>query len=234
MNRTSIDRDYNTVNHPLIKILSRIRFNARKKMYLLFSELVNPKETNSVLDVGVTPDDTQQESNFFELFYPYKYNITATSVEDCTSIEGTYEGLTFVQTKPGEAFPFDDSEFDILFCNAVIEHVGSREQQQLFLNECLRVSKKFFITTPNRWYPIEMHTAIPLLHWLPQGVFRKILRVVGHQFLSDEANLNLLTKFELSKLVETSSHRLSIHTFEIKTIKTFLWPSNLILFGRKG
>jgi len=202
-------------------------------MYALFSSLTHPTRADRVLDVGVTPDDTQQESNFFELLYPYKHNITATSVEDCTSIEEIYEGLTFIQTKAGEAFPFDDSEFDILFCNAVIEHVGSRKQQQFFLNECLRVSKRFFITTPNRWYPVEMHTAIPLLHWLPQSIFRKILRIVGHQFLSNEANLNLLTKFELQNMVETSSCRKNINMFEIKTIKTFFWPSNLILCGHK-
>ena len=27
------------------------------------------------------------------------------------------------------------------------------------------------ISTPNRFYPIEFHTKLPLLHWLPKTFF---------------------------------------------------------------
>ena len=37
--------------------------------------------------------------------------------------------------------------------------------------ECSRVAKRMvFLTTPNRWFPIEVHTALPLIHWLPGKV----------------------------------------------------------------
>jgi hypothetical protein len=42
--------------------------------------------------------------------------------------------------------------------------------------ECARVARKgFCLTTPNRWFPVEFHTQLPLLHWLPKAWFRLIL-----------------------------------------------------------
>jgi hypothetical protein len=103
----------------------------------------------------------------------------------------------------------------------------------MFLNECFRVSKEFFITTPNRWFFVETHTAIPLLHWLPMNVFRRILRLTGNEFLSEEKNLNLFSKSDLNSLVK-SSDQISKINYKIRTIKTFFWPSNLILHGCKA
>ena len=51
----------------------------------------------------------------------------------------------------------------------MIEHVGGRERQEAFVREALRVGRRVFVTTPNRWFPIEVHTRLPLVHWLPEG-----------------------------------------------------------------
>ena len=26
------------------------------------------------------------------------------------------------------------------------------------------------MTTPNRWFPVEVHTRLPLVHWLPESL----------------------------------------------------------------
>jgi SAM-dependent methyltransferase len=65
------------------------------------------------------------------------------------------------------ALPFRDGEFDIVFSNAVIEHVGDRDRQRQFVHEALRVGRRSFITTPNRRFPVEVHTRLPVVHWLP-------------------------------------------------------------------
>jgi len=49
--------------------------------------------------------------------------------------------------------------------------------------------------------PIEVHTFLPLIHWLPKRLHRQILRHLGLSFWAAEANLNLLTRRELAGLV---------------------------------
>ena len=43
----------------------------------------------------------------------------------------------------------------------------SREQRR-FVAELCRVAPRVFISTPNRWFPLEVHTRLPLVHWLPE------------------------------------------------------------------
>ena len=47
-----------------------------------------------------------------------------------------------------------DGTFDVVFSNAVIEHVGGEEEQLRFVAEALRVGRRAFITTPNRLFPV--------------------------------------------------------------------------------
>ena len=65
----------------------------------------------------------------------------------------------------------------------------------------LRTCRSVFLTTPDRAFPIEVHTFLPLLHWLPKHLHRQVLRHLGLSFWAAEANLNLLTRRELAKLV---------------------------------
>ncbi len=64
-----------------------------------------------------------------------------------------------------------------MWSNAVLEHVGTRDDQLLFLREVRRVGRRVFLTTPNRHFPVEVHTRTPLLHWLPKPVFERYLRL---------------------------------------------------------
>jgi hypothetical protein len=83
----------------------------------------------------------------------------------------------------------------------VIEHVGSRERQRAFLAEVLRVARMAFIGTPNRWYPVELHTLLPLLHYLPHAFYSRVYRALGFDFFSRQENLNLLGRRELEQLL---------------------------------
>ena len=72
----------------------------------------------------------------------------------------------------GGKFPFSDKEFDWVFSNAVVEHVGDDNAQLLFLNEMMRVAKNVFFTTPNKYFPMESHTNIFFLHWNDERFYR--------------------------------------------------------------
>jgi hypothetical protein len=63
--------------------------------------------------------------------------------------------------------PFPDDYVDFALANAVIEHVGQELEQQAMVDEMTRVARSWVITTPNRWFPVESHTATLFAHWLP-------------------------------------------------------------------
>ena len=111
--------------------------------------------------------------NFFEELYPWPERITALGLHEGTRFRERYPSARYVQ---GDALdlPFADGEFDVVFSNAVIEHVGGREQQRRFVEESLRVARRAFVTTPNRWFPVEVHTRLPLVHWLPDALAHRV------------------------------------------------------------
>jgi hypothetical protein len=62
---------------------------------------------------------------------------------------------------------YTDKEFDIVFSNSVIEHVGSFADQQAMANEIRRIGIKYFLQTPSYSFFIEPHFLFPFFHWLP-------------------------------------------------------------------
>jgi len=203
----------------------RAELSARIKIYKSLADHVPLDDLDSIIDVGATADNKKDSSNFFEKLYPHPGRITALSNQDASWMTEEWAGLKFVQ---GDALsmPFDDKTFDLAFSSAVIEHVGSRANQAAFIQECIRVSKKYvFITTPNRFYPIELHTVLPLIHWLPPKVYRRILKSIGKSFFASESNLNLLSKKDLVSIMSTFTGV----SYTINTIRFLGFQSNILL-----
>ena len=119
---------------------------------------------------------------------------------------------------------------DMVISNATIEHVGSIENQIKMCENIIKLSNKYFIiNTPNKFHPIEFHTKIPLIHWLPNKFYRIILKFLGLKFFADENNLNLLSENDLVLIMK----KLNQVNFSIKKIKFLFFCSNLILIGKK-
>jgi ubiquinone/menaquinone biosynthesis C-methylase UbiE len=195
-------------------------------MYWHLLDLAKPTEKSKILDMGVTPNTSLIESNYFEKMYPFTNNITMSSIEDASNLEEIFKGATFVKYTANERFPFDDKQFDILFCSAVLEHVGHDEDQRYFINECLRVAKKIYLTTPNKYFPVEFHTYLPFVHFLPQQIQKKILRKIKLDFWAETSNLNLLTRKKLYSMIpEEIRNRAMIYYNRLFGVAT-----NLILF----
>ena len=155
-----------------------------------------------------------------------KTAITACGIDDASFLETLYPGLVFV---PADAMnlPFADSTFDLVHSSAVIEHVGNREQQLRFIAELVRVAKRSVcLTTPNRWFPVEVHTGIPLLHWLPPKQYRSLLNRIGYPFFANEDNLNLLSADDLVSICA----EIGVANFKIRRMRLLGWTSNLVLF----
>ena len=163
----------------------------RRKRELLLEELL-PSATTTVLDVGVDEvslGDLGGERgcsthNYFEERYPWPDRLTALGLHDGKRFRERYPRIRYVQ---GDAcaLPFEDSAFDIVHSNAVIEHVGGRNRQEAFVREAVRVGRRVFLTTPNRWFPIELHTRLPLVHWLPERAAGRAYDLAGRSWARD-------------------------------------------------
>jgi hypothetical protein len=216
--------DYFSLGHPLASVRSYYAWRAREHMLQRFLALFQPTAQTRVLDLGVTPDLSLPESNHFEQRYPFPASLTAASIEDISPLRARFPAVTLVRIGV-TGLPFADAEFDLVFCSAVLEHVGSTERQRQFVSEMRRVSKAFFLTTPNRWFPLEFHTLLPLLHWLPQARHQQLLRLLGKPFWASTGNLNLLSAKRLRQLFPPTQ------PVTIESVRLFGWPSNLIAHG---
>jgi ubiquinone/menaquinone biosynthesis C-methylase UbiE len=147
--------------------------NRRRKLRLFF-ELIQPTAETTVVDVGVADTAFGKgrgqalTHNFFEALYPWPERITAVSDGPLPHFAEAFPEMRSV-VADGRDLPFADDEFDVGFSNAVVEHVGAHADQERFVRELCRVAKKVFVTTPNRLFPVDPHTLLPVVHWLPEG-----------------------------------------------------------------
>jgi SAM-dependent methyltransferase len=169
-----------------VSFVDAVSLRSRRRKLRLLMEALEPGPDTTVLDVGADEVSLGEEGgesgctthNFFEEHYPWPVRVTALGTHDGVRFRERYPAIPYVQ---GDAcaLPFADDAFDIVFSNAVIEHVGDRARQALFVREALRVGHRVFLTTPNRWFPIEVHTRLPLVHWLPASASGRVYDKVG-------------------------------------------------------
>jgi hypothetical protein len=218
--------DYFSYGHPLARLRSLYAIRARERMFRTFMAFAQPTPASKVLDLGVTPDVSLPESNHFEQVYPYPEMLTAASIEPVEGLRARFPRVRFVQIAPGR-LPFADDEFDACFCSAVIEHVGARDAQAAFVRELARVSRKFCLTTPNRWFPLDFHTILPLIHWMPQPAHQAVLRRLGKDFWARTENLNLVSAADLRAMQPAGA------TVSVEGVKLMGMTSNLVCMGAR-
>ena len=164
----------------LSQAASRVSMRSRERKLQLFLELLRPGPETTVLDVGVTdaPFGGGSTDNFFEALYPWPRQVTAVGRTSLDRFAEAFPQVTVVRAD-GRELPFDDGAFDVGFSNAVVEHVAGVTEQRRFVHELCRVAQRVFVTTPNRFFPLEVHSLVPFAHWLPRGARDRVLRARG-------------------------------------------------------
>jgi SAM-dependent methyltransferase len=202
----------------LLKNLSR---KSRTKKFELLRQVLPARPEDRVLDVGVSGEVFLQYA--LEDVYPYPDRIIA----------GGYEPREIVAARQhyaqpqyaifdGCALPFPDQSFDLVFSNAVIEHILGPGRQEKFAREVMRVGKSWFVTTPNFWYPFESHHHLPFFQFLPRPVQMQYNRLLGtHIPKGAVQELGLLSARQMQALFPTS---------HIAQVRVTFWPETLVAY----
>ena len=189
-----VDQKYYQVV-PAKSVAERLLIAARDCIFRDFMARVHPTSSDRILDVGVS-DVVKDGANVLERSYPYQYNITACGLGEAHAFREAFPAVGYVRVAPNVPLPFRDNSFDVATSNAVLEHVGNFESQALFVRELCRVAQRVFISVPNRYFPIEHHTAVPIAHY-NDTLFRMACRITGKSEWAQEENLILMTRKRL-------------------------------------
>ena len=208
-----------------LPLARRVSAFARRRVYELFIRKMRPSPGDRILDIGAT-DDTGVESNMLEQLYPHRNNVTCVSLTDGKAILAAYPGVQHVRITLGQPLPFQGNAFDIVHCNAVLEHVGPRQRQKEFITELCRVAPRRFVAVPNRRFPVEHHTGLPLIHYLPAAQFRKLLRGGRYEVWSHEENLNYISAAEILSLWPAGK----TPSVAYSGVGLGFWKSNLVVY----
>ena len=208
------------------KLINKKRF----EIVNFINELTHDKNLDDVLDIGTTNDEKNSSSNIIIK------NLKGFNTFKSISNQDIKLKLFSKCLNKSISENFTENEIqnfssDLVISNATIEHVGGYENQLKMIQNIIQLSKKYFvIIAPNKFHPIEFHTKIPFIHWLPKKIHRFLLSVLGQKFLSLEENLNLLSKNDFHLFME----KLNFKNYQIKNIKFLFFNSNIILVGNKN
>lgn len=191
-----------------MSIFSTLSYISRIRKLELFYKVIKPTQQMKVLDVGAEISPNDKDGLQFIGSYPWKNNISAInlSTDHILLINKYYPEI---DARVGDAcsLPWPDKYFEVIYSNAVIEHVGEIKKQKKMASEIMRVGKCWFVTTPNRWYPFEFHMRLPLVTWLPCHGYRLFGKIVSYNHVEKRyvsgikhKNLRLLTTTELEEL----------------------------------
>ncbi len=184
----------------------------RRKRFRLF-KLYFPEIQNrsvSILDLGGTCSFWRQ------MGFSEKLNIRITLM-NIAEEHSSSENILAIKGDACDLSVFPNAEFDIVFSNSVIEHVGNENRQQKMAKEINRVGKGYFVQTPNYWFPIEQHFLFLGFQFLPISI-----RV----FLIMHLNLGWYSKVnDKQKALEIAN---SIHLLSKKKIVE-LFPDAIII-----
>jgi Methyltransferase domain len=139
---------------------------ARRRRHRVFLELITPSPDETIVDIGCGAAGLAE----------FERDAEITGVDLADRPPDGYEGphRRYVRAD-ARALPFADGEFDIAYSNSLIEHVPRRDRARVAF-ETRRVARRYFIQTPNRWFPIEPHVLLPFFQHLPRGLRKRLWR----------------------------------------------------------
>ena len=214
--------------HKPTDFINSIILKKRKEMINIINKHYEDEDLYDALDIGTTEDEEYDHSNY--LVKNLKKIKVFKSISD-QKINSDFFTKLLNKSILKKLTPEEIDQYgsDLVLSNATIEHVGSSKNQLQMISNIIKLTKKnFLLIMPNRYHPIDFHTQIPLIHWFPKNIHRKILSLIGLKFYSKEQNLNLLSIEDLKNFLK-NFHSIE---YEIRYIRLFGFKSNFIVFAK--
>lgn len=145
----------------LLPIYHRIWGIWREKRYETFRRNLAPEPIGHLLDVGGFANDWHGRGK--TVIEVTVLNLTAQPLGTQPSGSPTFHAMA----GDGRKLEMDDAEFEVVYSNSVIEHVGDYEDQKAFAAEMRRVGRKLWVQTPAFSCPVEPHYLGLFVHWIP-------------------------------------------------------------------
>jgi SAM-dependent methyltransferase len=122
-----------------------------------------PRREDRILDVGCGPEGLAR----------FEPDADITGFDEVE--RPGYPGRRFVRGD-ARALPFEPDSFDIAYSNSLLEHLDPADRPR-FAAEIRRVAGRYWVQTPNRYFPIEPHVLLPGLQFLPEQARRRLWRL---------------------------------------------------------
>lgn len=155
----------------------RSRFReARFKTYIapIIASLIAQKGSCRILDLGGDPD-------YWRFRLPEgEIRIDILNIDPKQATDD--ERFSFISGDARDVSQFEDQSFDFVHSNSLIEHVGRWEDIRRTANEIRRLAPRYYVQTPNFWFPIDPHSNTPMLHWLPPPMQRRMVSTRSRGF----------------------------------------------------
>lgn len=135
----------------------------------MVDEILRNKTTCRVIDLGGTFDYWNGSQ---QAWSERNIEITIVNVNSPKRAEAPFN---YLQADARELSNISDNEFDIVHSNSVLEHVGNWRDKRRMAGEIRRIAPRYFVQTPNYWFPFEPHMRSPIIHWLPRPIQRRIV-----------------------------------------------------------
>ncbi len=205
---------------------SRLRARRLTPLLKMIEAVAANNGTVNVIDIG----GTEQYWRIVPMPYLNAHNVNITIVNlPGTEMPVDHGPYKFVEADGCDLADFRDKQFHIAHSNSVVEHVGDWGRMVRFAGEISRVSQRYFVQTPNYWFPIEPHCMAPCFHWLPKP-FRiwLVLRFeLGHW--KKAASVDEAVRIvESARLLNRKMFRALFKDAQIRTERFLLLPKSFI------
>ncbi|MHB1393072.1 MAG: class I SAM-dependent methyltransferase [Clostridia bacterium] len=179
------------------------RYKKAKKIEKVLQNFLNSNiHSLKILDIGAG------SGHIAEYFSSSNETI---AVDKYNNIKVNYQGKFKYVLVENEILPFPNEYFDIILSNHVIEHIDSQSKH---LEEIYRVLSKdgvCYIATPNRYYPIEPHYKLPLIHYFSDNNFMYILKILNRY----KEDIHLLYYNQILDIFQKSGFKVIDYTMEV-------------------